>query len=99
MEVVHVIEAPQKPGGICLAPNKCFRLQAPKAAPSPKFQEKLRVLHHTQRMRYFAEKSKNPDMNLSLKEIQTGIQMSDHMALSLEVYLIGVLAIFALMGK
>lgn len=99
MEVVHVIEAPQKPGGICLAPNKCFRLQAPKSAPKPKYEENLRVFHHTQRMRYFAEQAKNPDMNMTLKEIQTGVKVSDRMALSLEVYLIGVLAIFALMEK
>ena len=46
------------------------------------------------RMNTYVNKSRDPDMNMSLNEIRTGVKVSDRMLLSLEVYLLGALVIF-----
>lgn len=96
METVHA--TPPIVRGICLTPDKCFKLEPHHSKTAPEI-SKLRIYHHTQRMRYFAEQAKDPDLNLSLKEIQTGVKLSDRIALDLEVYLLGTLAIFWTLGK
>lgn len=49
---------------------------------------------HISRMKVAAEYARNPDMNLTLKEILTGERVSDKIAMSLFVYFAGVFFIF-----
>lgn len=100
MEMVHVIDAPPPNvvGGICISQNKCFRLDVPKnKAPSP-LSVKLRTNYHVNRMRMHAESARDPDMNMSIKEIRDGVKVSDRVRLSLTVYGLGVLAILFILG-
>ena len=55
---------------------------------------KIRRNYYVQRIKSFAKKAEDPDMNMSLNEIRTGIKTSERMTLSLLVYLLGVLVIF-----
>lgn len=75
--------------GICFHVTRpCFTLNPPKNKKHDV------VKFHTQRMKSFVKYAQSPDMNLTLKEIQTGIKTSDRMKMSLAVYILGVLAIF-----
>ena len=99
MEIVHV--APPPPpigGGICISQNKCFRIEVPKnKAPSPA-SIKLRTNYYINRMKMHAEHARDPDMNMSLKEIRDGVMVKDRVRLSLTVYGLGVLALLFILG-
>lgn len=85
--IVHHVENTR---GICFHVTKpCFTLNPPK---NKKHKESTH--YYTQRMKSFAKYAQSPDMNMTLKEIRTGVKTSDRIKMSLFVYLLGVLAIF-----
>jgi hypothetical protein len=55
---------------------------------------KIRRNYYVQRIKSFAKKAQDPDMNMTLNEIHTGVKTSEQMTLTLLVYLLGVLVIF-----
>ena len=85
--------------GVCFHVDKpCFVLEAPKNKKSHSF-EKLRLKYYKNRMSSAVEISKDPDMNMTLNEIKTGVKTSDRARLSLAVYLLGVLIIFGFVNR
>lgn len=88
---MEIHEPPPIVRGVCLRPNKCFSMPLKKAPPVK--ENTLRTQYYINRMRIQVKKAQDPDMNMTLNEIKTGVKVSDRMALALEVYLIGVLLI------
>lgn len=86
---MEIHEPPPIVRGICLSPSKCFSMPPKKAPPV-----KDRTQYYIHRMKAHAKSAQDPDMDMSLNEIKTGVKLSERMALTLEVYLLGVLAVF-----
>lgn len=86
-----VIPAPVK-RGVCINEHHCFVLKAPPVKAQK--ENTLRTQYYINRMRMQVKKAQDPDMNMTLNEIKTGVKTSERAALSLAVYLLGVLAIF-----
>lgn len=83
-----------KKGGICFHVDKpCFKLEPMKNVKQKK-DNGFRTAYYIQRIKNVAKTARDPDMNMSLHEIQTGVKTSDRMKMSLFVYLLGVLFIF-----
>jgi hypothetical protein len=81
--------------GICFRPDKpCFKLDAPKNAPSLKTTNPVKLHYHIQRMKAAVKTSRDPDMFMSIDEIKTGVKKSDRVKATLFLYLVGVLLIF-----
>ena len=93
---MHVIEPPPIVNrGVCINVKKCFTLNPPKNKTAPPLKEnKLRTSYYIHRIKSIAKKAQDPDMNMSLNEIKTGVKVSDRMKMSLFVYLLGVIFIF-----
>ena len=84
-DIVQVFKAPPvkvapKNKGVSLGKNE--------------FLDKTRRNYYVHRIKSFSKKAQDPDMNMTLNEIRTGVKTSERMTLSLLVYLIGVLVIF-----
>lgn len=95
MEVVeHHAPIPPPKRGVCINPDKCFVLKAPKLK-EHKTNDAFRTQYYINRMRMHAKSAQSPDMNMTLNEIKTGVKVSERMTLTLEVYLLGVLVIFS----
>lgn len=97
--IPHITEPPAivtpNKRGICISVNKpCFVLNAPKNKAPQLKENKLRTEYYIHRMKSLAKSAQDPDMNMSLNEIKTGIKVSDRMKMSLFVYLLGALIIF-----
>lgn len=92
---VHAAEVTPVRRGVCISVDKkCFVLDAPKNKAPNLVESKARLGYHVQRIKSIAKSARDPDMNMTLNEIRTGVKLSDRMLLSLEVYLIGALLIF-----
>lgn len=77
--------------GVCIRPDTCFSMQAKKAPP---VKHTTDISGSVKRMKMYAKKAQDPDMNMSLNEIRTGVKVSERMTLAMEVYLAGVLILF-----
>ena len=82
-EIVQVFKAPP------------VKVQTPQRGIKP-WEQRLRLDHHVLRMKTFAAKSKSPDMNLTLREIQTGKKdrRVERIILALYTYFVGVAFLF-----
>lgn len=85
-EIVQVFKAP--PVKVVAPKNKGVSLDK-----SPLL-DKTRRNYYVHRIKSFSKKAQDPDMNMTLNEIRTGVKTSERMTLSLLVYLLGVLVIF-----
>ncbi len=78
--------------GICISEKYCFKMDPPKNKEVKK-ENAFRTQYYIRRMKMHAKKAQDPDMNMTLNEIKTGVKLSERMTLTLTVYLLGVLAI------
>lgn len=83
--------------GVCFHVDKpCFTIEPRK---NTKKEIPFRKEYYVNRIKTMAKSAQDPDMNMSLNEIKTGVKTSDRVRLSLGVYLLGVLAIFMSVKK
>ncbi len=82
-EIIQVFKAPP------------VKVQTPQRGIKP-WEQKLRMDNHVLRMKTFAQSSGSPDMNLTLREIQTGKKdrRVERIILSLYTYFVGVAFLF-----
>ncbi len=88
-EIVQVFKAP--PVKVVAPKNKGVSLGK---RDKNEFLDKTRRNYYVHRIKTFSKKAQDPDMNMTLNEIRTGVKTSERMTLSLLVYLLGVLVIF-----
>ena len=79
--------------GVCISENHCLVLNAPPVK-HMRTENAFRTRYYIQRMKMHTKNARDPDMNMTLNEIKTGVKVSERMTLTLGVYLLGVLAIF-----
>lgn len=92
--MIEVVSPAPVRRGVCFSVDRpCFVLEAPKPKSIP--MTGPRIEYYKSRMEHHVRSVRDPDMNMSLNEIRTGIKRSDRMAASLVVYILGVLAIIA----
>ncbi len=82
-EIVKVFQAP---------PIKETRMK-----PVNTWEKNARTRYYVSRMETYAKSAQSPDMNLTLKEIQTGERIVDKIAVSLFAYTVGVFFLFFLL--
>ena len=93
MEIPPIVQPAPVRRGVCINENHCIVLKAPPVKNHGNV-DKVRTQYYIQRMKMHVKSAQDPDMNMTLNEIKTGVKVSERMTLTLGVYLLGVLAIF-----